>query len=257
MKITILGCGGARGIPILGRGWGHCDPKNPKNRRLRSSVLVKTRGRSLLIDAGPDARQQLLDAQVEEIDAILLSHAHSDHILGLDELRSLSTGLQNRMFPVYGSVKTLSDVQRFLPWLFEGGGDDYHPPCLDPRVVEPGWHDVAGVDVLFHAQPHGPLMTSLGFRIGNFAYTPDNSDLPPENRALLKDLDVWVVSAPVRREHPLHTHLSRILEWVGELKPRKTYLTHMNRHMDYDSLCRELPENVRPAHDGLVIEVDE
>jgi len=255
VKVTILGCGGARGIPVLGRGWGHCDPENPKNRRMRSSALVEVDGRVILIDAGHDTRQQLLNAGVTSLDAILLSHSHSDHILGLDDLRSLSIGLGDRMFPVYGSAKTLAETKSCLPWLFVDGGDEYHPPCLEPRPVTPGLHDVVGVPVVFHAQPHGPNVTSYGFRIGNFAYTPDNSDIPPENRALLKGLDTWVVSAPVRRAHPLHSSLSSILGWEEELKPRQTYLTHMNRHMDYETLCRELPENVRPAYDGLVLEV--
>ena len=254
MKVTVLGCGGSKGIPVVARGWGKCDPKNPKNRRMRSSLLIETCGKTILVDAAPESRQQLLDAGISHIDAVFLTHIHSDHILGLDDLRPLAF-VAKKDIPVFGSAETLSYVRKSFSWLFEEGDPNY-PPCMTTCVLEEGECDIAGVPAIVFPQAHG-IVTTLGLRMGTFAYSPDCSIIPETSLARLGGLDTWIIAATLKHAGAsrVHAPLSLVLEWARRLAPKRAFLTHMGHEMDYDTLCAELPPGILPAHDGLVVEV--
>ena len=255
MKITILGCGPSKGVPMIGPDWGNCDPANPKNRRRRSSILLEDQGSILLVDTGPDCRQQLLDAGVSRLDAVLYTHAHGDHLHGIDELGALNYVMQ-RSIDIYVNEATLDElIQRFaycLNPLPQGRG--YYRPVLTPHLIN-GPFRIGPFTVEPIDQDHG-FSRSLGFRFGNFAYSTDVVRMDETALSQLTGLDTWVVGC-VREEpeHPVHAHLPRVLDWVQRLKPRRTILTHMSQTLDYETLKRRLPPGVEPAYDGLVFEI--
>ena len=261
LRVTILGCGGSGGVPVLGgegeRGeWGSCDPQEPRNRRTRTSALVEGPGGGrLLIDAGPDLRQQLLAVGAARLDAILFTHAHADHILGIDDLRQVNR-IIGRALDAYGTKVTLSKLDDRFDYAFIGATPPFFfRPALEPRRLDYGdLIDIAGMPVRVFRQDHG-VMDTLGVRIGNFAYSTDVVMLPEESLPLLERLDTWVVGCFQRRPHKVHANLDQVLEWVERLRPRRTVLTHMSTDMDYRTLLHELPPGVEPAFDGMVLEV--
>ncbi|WP_448188495.1 MBL fold metallo-hydrolase [Azospirillum sp. sgz301742] len=256
MRVTVLGCGGSSGVPVIGNQWGDCDPANPRNRRSRASVLVEQGGASILVDTSPDLRQQLLDADVRRLDGVLWTHNHADHAHGLDELREICRLMQAPL-PVYGMAKHLDDIAARFGYAFAplNPGDPIYRPVLVPHVVEAPF-DIGGLRVVPFVQDHG-YMPTLGFRFGTFAYSTDVVRLDEAAFAALEGIDVWVVDCVrVEPPHPVHSHLAQTLEWIARVKPKRAYLTHMNQTMDYETVLRMLPPGVEPAYDGLVIEVD-
>lgn len=249
MHITILGCGTSGGVPRIGNFWGACDPAEPRNRRRRSSILIQSTTTTLIIDTTPDMREQCLDADIRHLDAALYTHDHADHVNGIDDLRGF-TLLQNQRIPIYGGMDTLHNLQKRFGYIFSSAKN--YPPIATPNVID-GPFTVGDIEVLPFRQTHGSLET-LGFRIGAFAYSTDLNSLPEESFKLLEDLDVWIVDALRPEPHPTHSHLAQTLEWIKRLKPKRAVLTHMTWDMDYQTLCRDLPSGVEPAHDGLVIE---
>lgn len=255
MKVTILGCGGSSGVPVIGNQWGDCDPANPKNRRSRASILVEQDGASILVDTSPDLRQQLLDAGVSRLDAVLWTHNHADHAHGLDELREICR-LMQKPIPVFGMAGHLADIARRFDYAFAPLPPDapLYRPVLVPHEID-GPFEVAGVPVRPFVQDHG-WMPTLGFRFGNFSYSTDVVRLDEAAFAALEGTEVWVVDCVrVEPPHPVHSHLAQTLEWIDRVKPKRAYLTHMNQTMDYDAVRRILPPGVEPAYDGLVIEL--
>ena len=257
MRVTVLGCGGSAGVPVIGNNWGACNPDNPKNRRLRPSVLVEARGVTLLIDTTPDLRQQLLTADVRRIDAVLYSHAHADHCHGIDELREVNR-LMQQPIATHGSANTLADIQDRFGYCFRPlpPGANFYRPVLTPVPVD-GPFEIGGVRVVPFAQDHG-FSVSIGYRIGPFAYSTDVMRLDENAFAVLDGVTVWVVDC-VRIEppHPVHAHLEVTLAWIARVRPERAYLTHMNHTVDYDELAGLVPQGVAPAYDGLVIEIDD
>ncbi|MBI1207889.1 MAG: MBL fold metallo-hydrolase [Azospirillum sp.] len=255
MRITILGCGGSSGVPVVGNIWGACDPDEPRNRRLRPSILVEHDGTVILVDTGPDLRQQLLAARVSRIDAVLYTHPHADHCHGIDELREINR-LTQAPIPVYGDARTLAEVHArfgycFLP-LTEG--NFYYKPVLTPHVIEGGFR-VGAIEIQPFTQDHG-FTTSIGFRFGAFAYSTDVWRFDEAAFAALAGIEAWVVDCVrVEPPHPVHAHLALTLSWIERVKPRRAWLTHMNHTLDYRTLANRLPAGVAPAYDGLVIEV--
>jgi phosphoribosyl 1,2-cyclic phosphate phosphodiesterase len=258
MKITILGCGGSAGVPHIGGldgdgDWGACDPAEPRNRRTRTSILVQDNGGALLVDTSPEMRSQLLACHVAAVDAILFTHAHADHITGLDDVRILNR-IIDRPMRAAGTAHTLSEIARrfdyaFKPWTPPG----FFRPVLEPVQVEPGDQiELAGIPLRLFDQDHYFLRT-LGFRAGDFAYSTDVVGFPPESIELLQGLDTWLVGCFQRPPHKTHAHLDLVLEWVDRLRPRRTVLTHMGNDMDWDWLRRNLPETIVPAYDGMVL----
>ncbi|MBK1660415.1 MBL fold metallo-hydrolase [Paracraurococcus ruber] len=260
MRVTILGCGGSGGVPLLGGAgeggeWGDCDPAEPRNRRTRTSCLIEApTGERLLVDAGPDLRQQLLAVGAARLDAVLFTHAHADHILGIDDLRQVNR-LVGRQLPAYATRTTLQKLDDRFDYAFLPPTEFFFRPSLDPRRI--GWgerFEIAGMAVEVFRQDHG-VMDTLGLRIGGFGYSTDVVNLPEESLAALQGLDTWVVGCFQHKPHSVHAHLEKVLDWVAALRPRRTVLTHMGPAMDYRALCRSLPPGVEPAHDGLVLEV--
>lgn len=255
MRVTVLGCGGSRGVPIIGVGWGDCDPANPRNSRLRPSILVEQDGVSILVDTSPDLRQQLIAAGVSRLDAVLWTHQHADHAHGIDELREICRAIHAPL-TVYGAAEHLADIRRRFSYCFEPlkAGYPYYRPVLDAHEVE-GPFQVGSVSVTPFRQDHG-YMDTLGYRFGRFAYSTDVVRLDEAAFAALEGVEVWIVDcARIAPPHPVHAHLDLTLEWIGRIRPKRAYLTHMDHTMDYDTLCRLLPPGVEPAYDGLVIEV--
>ncbi|MDR1361718.1 MAG: MBL fold metallo-hydrolase [Holosporaceae bacterium] len=251
MKITVLGCGSSSGVPALRYGWGSCDENNPLNRRTRSSIVIETSKTTLLVDASPDLRQQLLDNKLSYFDALLLTHEHYDHSAGLNELRPFffETG---RVLPLYCPPSAIKHIRESFFYVFEGryGNKSY----LDIVPLEHNFNigDISGI---CFEQNHGSIK-STGLRLGKFAYTTDVLNFSRESFSKLYDLDVWLVGCPSTKKKYNHAHLETVLGWVRELNPRMTYLTHMGFDMDYDWLSTTLPYNIRPAYDRMQILVD-
>ncbi len=254
MKVHVLGCGGSTGVPTLLGGWGRCDPNEPRNERRRSSILLEFNGYTLLVDSGPDIRLQLLDADWKRIDGVLYTHTHADHIMGIDELRLIPMAQQSGPLPVYSTADVLETIDTSFIHVFRGFGM-YDPFMVaKPLDEDKGFFELAGQRIDFFRQPHGRI-ESLGLRLGKFAYCTDCVDLDESHFQRLEGLDIFMVDAVRHKPHPAHAHLEMVLEWVERLKPKQTYLTHMSNQMDYGELCAMLPGHIRPAHDGMILEL--
>lgn len=255
IRATLLGTGPAGGVPMLSTGWGKCDPNQPRNRRLRASVLVETEGRYLLVDSGPDVREQLLSVGVPKLDGVLYTHAHADHVHGIDELREVNRLIRGPL-PIWGDAQTLHDLKKRFSYCFEGIDLETQPifrPWLVPNVIQPCF-TAAGVEVRAFEQDHG-WATSWGFRIGNFAYSTDVLSLNETAFAVLDGVKVWVVGCLTDKPHTTHAHVDKVIGWHQRVKPERTVLTHMGPGLDYDTLLRTLPDGIEPGYDGMVLEV--
>jgi len=253
VKIRVLGCGGSGGVPLIGDKWGNCDPGEPKNRRRRVSILVEEGATTLLIDTSPDLREQLLDAGTSRLDAVLFTHAHADHLHGIDDLRSVNR-LMRAPIPVYANTDTLEKIGQRFGYVFAPleSGDSFYKPTLVPHVID-GAFEIAGIRIVPFEQDHG-FSTTLGFRIGDMAYSTDVVDLDETAFAVLEGVELWIVDCLRYEPHPTHSHLAKTLSWVARVKPRRAVLTHMDIPLDYATLRRNLPAGVEPGYDGLTIE---
>lgn len=263
LRVTLLGCGGSGGVPLLGgpeeRGaWGACDPAEPRNRRTRTSALVEDQaGRRLLIDAGPDLRAQMLANGIGRLDAVVFTHTHADHVMGLDELRIVNRIIGGPL-DTFGSYVTLAELKNRFDYAFRPPPPQgFFRPSLMPRPVAPGEVvEMGGIPVRIFRQDHRVTET-LGFRIGRFAYSTDVVSLPEESLAQLTGLDTWVVGCFQRAPHPVHAHVELVCEWAARLKPRRTVLTHMGFDLDWAWLRANLPAGIEPGFDGMVLEIPE
>jgi len=255
MRVTILGCGSSTGVPMVGNDWGACDPANPKNRRLRASILVEEAGTKVLVDTSPDLRQQLLAARVTWLDGVLYSHGHADHLHGIDELRSINY-YRNGPLDLYADAPTLEIIRTRFGYVF-----DPVPPC---RAMYKPWliaHEIAPerpfrigtISVVPFDQDHFDIRT-LGFRFGPIAYTPDVLQLPEPAFDVLSGVDVWIVDCLSEAPGRTHAHLARALDWIARVRPARAVLTHMNATMDHAAIAAKLPAGVEPAYDGMVVE---
>ncbi|HTJ03676.1 MAG TPA: MBL fold metallo-hydrolase [Methylovirgula sp.] len=261
LAITILGCGSSGGVPRLGQGWGACDPANPKNRRRRCSILLEQSDANgakttVLVDMGPDLRDQLLGVDVDHLDAILLTHPHADHVHGIDDVRPLVIH-ERRKIDVYMDAETSGVVRHHFNYIFETPEGSYYPPLLNDRRLEPGKPlslEGAGGDigVLPFRLDHGEI-PSLGFRFGNIAYTPDLNGIPEESRGCLEGLDIWIVDALRYTPHPSHFSVPETLAWIERLKPKRAILTNLHYDLDFGRLKSEMPAHIEPAFDGMQI----
>jgi len=262
MRVTLLGTGGSAGVPMIGGpdgsgDWGACDPAEPRNRRTRASIVVEnTAGQRLLIDTPPDMRAQLLACRIPSIDAILYTHAHADHITGLDDVRILNR-IADRPLPAFATPATLDELRRrfdyaFRPWDRSG----FFRPVLETVDVAAGDAvTMAGLDVRLFDQDHG-FSRTLGVRIGGFAYSTDVVALDEAAFAVLAGVDTWVVGCFQRAPaHKTHAHLKRALAWAARVAARRTVLTHMGPDMDWAWLAANLPPGVEAGHDGMVLEI--
>ena len=263
LKFTILGCGSSGGVPRAALGWGDCNPQNPKNRRRRTSLLVERRAASgitrVLVDTSPDLREQLLDAEVDWLDAVFYTHAHADHTHGIDDLRSLVIKHRRRV-DVYLDEPTGRALHARFGYCFRSPpGSEYPPIVTEHRLAAGRPVTVEGeggtVTALPFLQEHGSI-ASVGFRFGALAYSCDLSGLPAESIAALKGVDVWVVDALRYRPHPSHFSVDDALGWIDRIKPARTILTNLHSDLDYDALRARVPRHVEPAYDGLTIELE-
>jgi len=249
----MLGCGGSGGVPLIGPNWGRCDPADPRNRRRRGSVLVEAGGTVILIDTSPDLREQLLAAEVSRIDAVLMTHAHADHLHGIDDLRTVNR-LMGCAIPLYADTASMGEIRRRFGYVLEPAPDaGYYRPVLEPHEIV-GPFAIAGIPVLPFVQDHG-FSTTLGFRIGAFGYSTDVTELDDAAFTALAGIDLWIVDCLRYEPHPTHSHLAKTLSWIARLRPRRTVLTHMDQNLDYRALARQLPPGVEPGQDGLVIDL--
>jgi len=254
VKVRILGCGTSTGVPKIGNQWGQCDPNEPRNARLRSSIMVESGGKRVLIDCGPDLRQQLLEADVERLDAVIVTHDHGDHVHGIDELRPVSQAIEGPV-PLLGRAETLTRLERRFDYAF--AQSEFYRPIVERREIDGEWQ-FGEARLRFVDQPHGSG-TSLGVRFDegsrSVAYAIDFHDLTDEMAELYQGADVWVADCLTRQPHPTHAHLDAVLGWARDLGVGRLYLTHMGNGLDYRTLVAELPDWAAPAHDGLEIDL--
>lgn len=253
MKVTMLGCGGSGGVPLVGGVWGRCDPAEPRNRRRRVSVLVEEAGTAILVDTSPDFRQQMLDTDCRRLDAVLFTHAHADHVHGLDDLRSLNRVMKTAI-PVYADAATLRELRTRFAYAFRAlePGSHYYKPTLEATEIATTPFRVGAIEVVPFIQDHGYTQT-LGFRFGRFAYSTDVVRLDEAAFAALEGVDTWIVDCLRDEPHPTHSHLEQTLEWIRRIAPSRAILTHMSELLDYRDLVARLPPGVEPGYDGLVV----
>ncbi len=260
--VTILGCGSSGGVPRVAQGWGVCDPGNPRNRRRRCSILVEKTGSGgttrVLIDTSPDLREQLIGAGVERLDAILMTHPHADHVHGIDDVRPLVLHMSRRL-DIHMDEPTSRVVRNSFGYIFETPEGSNYPPLLNEARLRPGQVcriDGAGGPLEFmpFRLDHGEI-DALGFRVGNFAYTPDFVRVYPESWQYLEGLAIWVVDALRYTSHPTHLSIGEALEMIRMLRPGHSVMTNLSSEVDYEILRKDLPAGVEPAYDGMRLEI--
>ncbi|HEX7791230.1 MAG TPA: MBL fold metallo-hydrolase [Afipia sp.] len=261
--LTILGSGSSAGVPRPALGWGACDPDNPKNRRRRCSMLAEKSGDNgitrVLIDTSPDLREQLIDANVDHLDAVFLTHEHADQTHGIDDLRSVVLH-QRRRIPVYLNKSTARDILSRFAYCFEQSPGSDYPAILEKRSIEAGETQTiegkgGALSLTAFILEHGNI-PSLGYRIGDAAYTPDVNDIPRESWHALENLDLWIIDALRYAQHPSHFSVSDALSWIEKFRPRRAVLTNLHSDLDYEALRGKLPPGVVPGYDGMRLTLD-
>ena len=254
MKVRILGCGTSTGVPKIGNEWGQCDPNEPRNARLRTSILVQSAGEHMLVDCGPDLRQQLLSSEVSRLDGVIVTHAHGDHCHGIDELRPVAQALE-RPVPLHARPDVLQELGNRFGYAF--GQSDFYRPIVEGRELGDELR-FGEARVRFVDQPHGGP-TSLGLRFTegelSLGYATDFSELSEEMAAFYEGVDVWIADCLTRKPHPTHMNLDALLAAARDLRVGQLYLVHMGNGLDYQTLVAELPDWAAPAYDGLKVEL--
>jgi len=256
MLVTVLGCGTSSGVPQIGCDCAVCRSDDPRNKRLRCSILIEAKGQRILVDTGPDLRYQCLRAGIGSIDALIYTHAHADHVHGIDDLRAINN-LIMAPIPTYGEAAVLERIRERFPYVFAGGraGFGFWRPELTPNAVD-GPFRIGDVEIVPFPQKHG-RGTSTGLRIGRFAYSTDTDGLDEQAFDALQGIDVWIVDALRDSPHPSHAHFELARSWIDRVGPSEAHLTHMNHEVDYADWAARLPNGVLPAHDGLVLEIED
>ena len=249
MKVRILGCGTSTGVPRIGNDWGDCDPQEPRNRRTRSSILIESGGERLLVDCGPDLREQLLAADIVHLDRVIVTHDHADHCHGIDDLRQVAQHLGHPV-PMHAREETLRRLRKRFAYTFEGLA--FYPPVIQAVEIKSDLR-VGSAGLRFVDQPHGGI-TSLGIRADengrSLGYAIDFHELTHDMARLYERVDVWISDCLRRTPHPTHADLDAVLGWARELGVGHLLLTHLDKSMDYATLVAELPDWAEPAYDG-------
>jgi phosphoribosyl 1,2-cyclic phosphate phosphodiesterase len=253
-RVTFLGTGTSHGVPMIGCDCATCRSTDPRDRRWRPSILITLADdTSVLVDASPDLRQQALSFGVRRVDAILFTHAHADHVLGLDEVRRYNV-LQGKAIPCYGDDHTIAEVRRTFAYVFDA-------PQVGGGVPRVNLFPIAGPFCLAHTEivpvrlGHG-VQTVLGYRIGRFAYLTDCNAIPDDSWPLLEGVDTLVVDALRERPHPTHFTVAEALEVVSRLRPGRAYLTHICHDLSHGPVNARLPSGVQLAYDGLEVDIE-
>lgn len=250
MNIRILGSGTSSGVPRIGNEWGACDPAEPRNRRTRASALVSTDTTRILIDTGPDMREQLLAADISRVDAIVWTHDHADHTHGIDDLRQLAQ-IADTQIQGFARPQTMAALERRFGYVFHGRGA--YPPTVELRPL-PDALTIGDIAIRTVDQPHGDI-TSAGLRFdsdgSSICYSTDFSILTADMKKMFEHSDIWIVDSLRERPHPSHPHLAAALKYIAAVRPVRAALIHMDNSMDYATLCAALPAGVEPGYDGL------
>lgn len=258
VTLTILGSGSSAGVPRPALGWGACDPTNPKNRRRRCSMMaeaVSDEGVTrVIVDTSPDLREQLIDANVDHIDAVFLTHEHADQTHGIDDLRSVVLHMRKRI-PVWFNDSTAKDILPRFAYCFTSPPGSSYPPILTHHRIEAGEGQTIkgkGGPLTLRAflVDHGEI-PALGYRIGDAAYTPDLNGIPQESWPALENLDLWIVDGLRYSPHPSHFSLDDALRWIDKFKPKRAVITNMHADLDYETVRKQLPPGVVPGYDGM------
>ncbi len=257
MRLILLGTGTSFGVPQIGCRCPTCTSADPRDRRTRTAALIETRGKRLLIDTPPELRLQLVAAGVDHVDAVLFTHAHADHVHGIDDLRALSVR-QGAMLPAYGSRATMADLVAKFPYIFDPSilvPVGTSKPELAAHVLEPGTSaSIAGVPVLPLSLPHGDHQV-FGYRVGAVAYLTDVKAIPDSVMEALQGLEVLVLNALLSRPHPLHLSIPEAVAAAQRVGARRTLFTHLTHETTHAALAAKLPAGIAPAYDGLVIDL--
>jgi Metal-dependent hydrolases of the beta-lactamase superfamily I len=264
-QFTVLGCASSPGVPRINGDWGACDPDNPRNRRTRAAFMVRQTAAdggttTVVLDTGPDFREQMIANRVTSLDAVLYTHSHADHVHGIDDLRGFALA-QRRRIPIYADPYTMARIREGFGYCLTTPVDSDYPPIVDGVLItsldEPVVIEGAGGAIPFQPldQAHGSIR-SLGFRIGDVAYCCDVSDFPKATVDRLEGLDLLIIDALQYRPHPSHLSIDQALWWIDKLKPKRAILTHMHVPLDYATVQTETPDHVEPAYDGLTYEYE-
>ena len=254
-RVRVLGSGTSLGVPTVGCSCDVCQSPDPRDNRLRPSVIVEFDGQAVLIDTTPDFRQQALRAGIEKVDAVLFTHAHADHIMGLDDIRPFNFR-RREPIPIYGSTETLAFVRNAFGYIFSDSPAESTVPKLRAEAFGgEGAFPLLGIECLPVRVRHG-RGTVYGFRMGKFAYLTDHSEIPEESLELLRGLDVLFLDALRHKPHPTHSTVERSLAYVDELRPKLTFFTHISHDLPHGRTETLLPPHVRLAYDGLEVEVE-
>ena len=254
MRIRVLGCGPSSGVPRIGNDWGECDPSDPRNRRTRTSILIESSGQRLLVDCGPDLRQQLLLADVSTVDGLIVTHDHADHCHGIDDLRQVAAN-KGAAVPIHARDYVLGALKHRFPYVFQGS--QLYPPTVEPNPIaeEMGW---GATRLRFVDQPHGHVQ-SLGIRADengrSMVYAIDFNDMTGDMASLYEDADWWICAVTPATNHLTHANLDSVLGWARDLRAGQLLLTNLDKRLDYATLAARLPDWATPAHDGLEIEI--
>lgn len=255
MRVTILGCGTSGGVPRIGGrdgagDWGACDPSNPKNRRRRCSILVQDEATTVLVDTSPDCREQLIDARVKKLDAVIWTHEHADQLHGVDDPRALS--LRHGPIEGWADERTWQILRHRFGYCFSSEEAGWYNPIYRPRTIS-GPFSIGKIYVTPFLQDHGTIPT-LGLRFGPIAYVNDVVRLEEAAFDALAGVDTMIVDAMRYTPHPTHAHVELALSWIARIKPRRAVLTNLHVDLDYGRLASELPKGTEPAYDGMVID---
>lgn len=255
MKITVLGSGTSQGVPVIACNCRVCESNNPKDNRKRTSILIEDKGKTLVVDTGPDFRQQMLDAKVQNLDAVLFTHEHKDHVAGLDDIRAFNFKSRKDM-DVYAVPRVQEALKREFEYVF---AENKYPGVPQVNLIEIGEEpmQIEGIEIIPIDVMHYKLPVKA-FRIGNFAYVTDTNYIAPSEMKKLKDLDVLILTALRIEKHISHFNLEEAIEVIQELKPKKAYLTHIShllgKHKDVEEI---LPSNIGLCYDGLEISLNQ
>lgn len=262
-KFTILGCGSSPGVPRANGDWGVCDPTNPKNFRYRTSLLIERIAENgckttIVVDTGPDFRSQMINAHIQDITAVIYTHAHADHIHGIDDLRTYVIN-KKRLMEIYADDATFERLNEAFGYCFATPAGSKYPPILHRQKIVPyEQFTISGqggdISLLPMLQVHGDIH-SLAFRIGNMAYCTDVNKFPEKTITYLENLDVLIIGALQYNTHPSHFSVDQAVEWGKKLRAKRVILTHMHVPLDYNEVMKYTPENVEPAYQGLTFEL--